>query len=140
MDLGECYRKGFIKKTMTDLNLIRSLIEMSNIKEMTVKEAAINETNIFVYISVAYDSLREILEAVCIINGYKVTSHQCVGELLKSLNKDFNLIEFDRFRYIRNGINYYGAKIDYAQGKEIIKKIFAFKKEVFKTSLNEFKR
>ncbi len=36
MDLEECFRKGLIKKTKVDKELIKSLIEMSNIKEKTV--------------------------------------------------------------------------------------------------------
>jgi len=37
---------------------------------------------------------------------------------------------FRQFRYIRNGINYYGKKVDFEQGKEIIDKIFLLKKDV----------
>ena len=33
MDLDECFRKGLIKKTKIDKELIKSLIEMSGIKE-----------------------------------------------------------------------------------------------------------
>ena len=35
----------------------------------------------------AYDSLRETFEALCILKGYKVTSHICLGELLKNLGR-----------------------------------------------------
>ena len=63
MDLNECQRKGLIKKTNIDNNLISSLIEMADIKEKTVKTAKINEINVSAYFSMAYDSLREILEA-----------------------------------------------------------------------------
>ena len=131
MDLKECIRKGLIKKTKVNLELINSLKEMSFIKEKTVKKAEINKENISVYISVAYDSLREILEALCISKGYKVISHFCVGELLRDLFSEFNYIGFDRCRWIRNRINYYGEKVDFNQGKELIKKIFALKKESF---------
>ncbi len=63
MDLNECFRKGMIKKTRIDSELIISLIEMSDIKENTVKTAKINGINISAYVSLAYDSIREILEA-----------------------------------------------------------------------------
>ena len=45
----------------------------------------------------------------------------CLGELLRSLIKDFPYYQFDRLRYVRNGINYYGKQVD------IIKKIFNLK-------------
>lgn len=138
MDLDDCYRKGNIKKARIDMELIKSLIEMSDIKEKTVNSAKIDEVNISAYVSMAYDSLRECLEAVCISLGYKVTSHLCLGELLKELIKDFNFSEFDRFRYIRNGINYYGTKADFEQGKEIMKKMFLIKKEMKNMCLKEY--
>lgn len=138
MDLDECYRKGSIRKTKIDRGLILSLIEMAEIKEIAVNTAKINEINISAYVSLAYDSLREILEALCISKGYKVTSHICTGELLKTLAANFEFYEFDRFRYIRNSINYYGIKIDFEQGNELIKKIFSLKKRLIQEQLKEY--
>ncbi len=130
MDLKECFRKGLIKKTRIDQELIKSLIEMSDIKENAVKTAKIDHINISAYVSLAYDSLREILEALCVSKGYKVLSHICIGELLKDILEDFDYHEFDRMRYIRNGINYYGVKVGLEQGKEIINKIFVIKNKI----------
>jgi len=127
MDLDDCYRKGEIKKTKINSELIKSLIEISDIKEQTINSAKINKINISAYLSMAYDSLREFLEAICISKGYKVLSHLCLGELLKTLLNDFDFNLFDRFRYVRNGINYYGTKIDFEQGKEIMDKMFKMK-------------
>lgn len=138
MDLDECYRKGLIKKTRIDKELIRSLIEMSDIKENAVNTANVNEINISAYVSMAYDSLREFLEALCISKGYRVLSHICIGELLKTIITDFNYSEFDRLRYARNSINYYGAKVDFVQGKEIIMKIFAMRRTILYSHLKEF--
>ena len=135
MDLKECFEKGFIKKTKVNQSLIKSLVEMANIKEIAVKSANIDEVNISVYVSLAYDSLREILDSLCISKGYKVLSHLCTGELLKSIIEDFDFNQFDRLRYIRNGINYYGEKVDFEQGKEIIKKIFLMKKKILENYL-----
>lgn len=132
MDLEECLQKGLIKKTETNENLIESLIEMSKIKENAVRKANIDSVNISAYVSLAYDSLREAMEAVCISKGYKVLSHICIGELLKSLFKDFEYEEFDRLRWIRNSINYYGTKVEFKQGKEIIGKIFNMKNSLIK--------
>jgi hypothetical protein len=109
--------------------LAKSLLEMSDAKEEAVRTASINETTVSAFVSLAYDSLREVLEAVCVLHGYKVTSHVCTGELMKTLVDGFDYTTFDRFRYIRNGINYYGKKIGLAQGKAIILKIFEMKKQ-----------
>jgi uncharacterized protein (UPF0332 family) len=132
MDLEECFKKSLIKKTEVDENLIKSLIEMSKIKEDAVRKASVDNVNISAYVSLAYDSLREAMEAICIYKGYKVLSHICIGELLKSLFKEFEYEEFDRLRWIRNSINYYGTKVEFKQGKEIINKIFNMKRNLIK--------
>ena len=137
MDLRECYIKGLIQKTAINLELIKSVIEMSNIKENTVKTANIDKINISAYVSMAYDSLREILEAICISKGYKVLSYVCLGELLKTIIDDFDFNEFDRLRYARNGVNYYGVKIEYGQGKAFIEKIFAMKAKLLEKYLEK---
>jgi len=137
MDLDECFRKGLIKPTRMNKELAKSLIEMSNIKETTVKTANINEVNISAYVSLAYDALRETLEALCILKGYKILSHICIGELLKEILENFDYEEFDRLRWIRNSINYYGEKVEFEQGKEIIEKIFMIKKKILDRYLRE---
>ncbi len=58
MELDDCYKKGLIKKTRIDEELIKSLIEMSNIKEIAVTNAKINDVTISAFVSLAYDSLR----------------------------------------------------------------------------------
>ena len=138
MDLDDCYQKGHIKKVRINEGLIKSLIEIADINEKTVKNADINEENISSYVSLSYDSLREILEAICISKGYKVLSHICLGELLKKLISGFDYTEFDRIRYIRNGINYYGIQVDFEQGKDIINKIFLMKKNLLNKYLKEY--
>ena len=137
MDLNECFRKGFIRKAEIDKELVKSIIEMSGIKETAVKTANINEINISAYVSLAYDSLREVLESLCIMKGYKVLSHICIGELLKDILEDFDYNEFDRLRWVRNSINYYGEKVEFQQGKEIIYKIFNIKKKILKKYLKK---
>ena len=130
MDLNECFKKGLIKRTQRNEDLANSLIEMAKIKEDAVNNAKIDNINISAYVSLAYDALRETLEALCVLNGYKVLSHICIGELLKDILNNFDYEDFDRMRWIRNSINYYGKKVDFNQGKELITKIFAIKEKI----------
>ncbi len=44
--------------------------------------------------------------------------------------------EFDRLRYARNSINYYGVKIDFEQGKKLIEKIFRMRKTIIEKYLD----
>ena len=107
------------------------------LKQITSKEAKINDVNISSYMVLAYESLREILESICISKGYKVLSHACLGELLRTLIDDFDFNSFDRLRYIRNGINYYGAKVELEQGKEVITKAFDMKNKLLEKYLKD---
>ena len=130
MDLGECKDKGIIRKVRIDKNLVMSLVDISKIKEQTIKKVIMDGVSINAYLPMAYDSLREILEGFCILYGYKVGNHDCLGKLVNELIKDFDLFLFDRFRYVRNGINYYGSKIGLEEGKLLIEKIFKMKMEI----------
>lgn len=132
MDVNDCFNKGLIKKTKINHELILSLLEMADITENAVNSAKLDVVNISVYVSLAYDSLRQVLEAVCILNGYKVLSHICIGELLQRILDEFDYDEFDRMRWIRNSINYYGQKVEFEQGRELISKIFRMK-EIIRT-------
>jgi len=130
MELNECYRRKLIKRTRVDENLVKSLKEMSDTDEETVMAVQLNGKNIPSYIVVAYESLRKILEAICLSKGYKILSHVCLGGLVKDFYEDFDLEFFDRVRWIRNGVNYYGKKIDLEQGEKIISKMFKLKKKL----------
>lgn len=132
MDLKDCEDKGFIRKIIPNFQRAESLIKISDIKEIVVQKIVLDKTNINAYFPMAYDSLRESMEAICIQNGYKVTNHICIGELLKKIYVDFDLVLFDRLRYARNSINYYGETIDINQGKLLILEIFKMRKEIKK--------
>ena len=130
MDLNACEEKGFVRITNKNSSLVKSLLEMSEMKEKVVSSTILDDSNICAFIPMAYDSLREILEAICVMNGYKVTSHICIDKLLETIYLDCSFTEFDRFRYIRNSINYYGKKISLEAGRQIIKKIFKFREKM----------
>ena len=132
MDLRECTRNEIIKRTKVNTSLVQSLIEMSAIKENVIKKVDLDEVNINAFIPMAYDSMRELLEAYCVLHGFKVLNHDCLGKLCKELFSKFDLILFDRLRYIRNGINYYGEKISFSEGNIIIKNILGIKQEMLK--------
>lgn len=130
MDLTECKRKNFITIAAPNLSKARSLLEIAAIKEEEVLKQQFTSRNINVYLPVAYEALLEVLEAFCLMRGYAVANHVCVGVLTKELYTTFDVVLFDRFRYARNGINYYGIKVDFDQGSALIDKIFILKREM----------
>ena len=74
-----------------------------------------------------YDVLRSILEAVSAIKEYKIYSHEAYVYFLQEIGEELLAIKFDRFRRIRNSINYYGKDISIEETKE---NIFEIKKMI----------
>ncbi len=128
MELEECKKRGMIRSVSVDAPLIQSLKEMAAIKEKAVKDASITEETISAYVSLAYDALREILEAICLSKGKKILNHVCLGAFLQKELGSFEYDDFDRLRYVRNSINYYGKQVGYEEGSSFIEKIFAMKR------------
>ncbi|MFH0961085.1 MAG: hypothetical protein V1820_00185 [archaeon] len=119
-----------MKETKADFQRATSLVEQATADERSVKEAKLTELNVSTYVVVAYSSLRETLEAVCLLNGLHVTSHICVGEVARKFIPNFSFSDFDRFRFARNGISYYGTKIEFEEGRGLIGEILLMKRAV----------
>ncbi|MBN1377460.1 hypothetical protein JW949_03985 [Candidatus Woesearchaeota archaeon] len=58
-----------------------------------------------------YESLRQILEAICLIEGYKVYSHEAFTYYLNDKQEYKTADLFDKYRRMRNEVNYYGKTI-----------------------------
>jgi uncharacterized protein (UPF0332 family) len=131
MDWKECWDKRIAKNTSRDENLIKSLIEMSDIKEGVVNSAKIDENTALAYIPTAYDSLRELIEALSLKKGFKIYNHECYTSFLKEIMKESELGEkFDKIRKVRNSINYYGKRISLEDSKKVINSINLLRKRI----------
>src|SRR3989338_7183950 len=81
--------------------------------------------------------LRELYEAIGYLKGYKFLDHESIGYFLKDILKEPSVsAKFDRYRKLRNGINYYGEDIDIETVKEAIIEIPKLVKELEKYSKN----
>ncbi len=130
MNWNECNEKKIVKETRRDDELIESLIKSSE-KRLKVNERLdIDEVTSSTKISIVYESLREILKALAISKGFKIYNHECFCAFLDYIcnNKSFS-VDFDKFRRIRNKINYYGKDIDLEEAKGIIKDILFLRRE-----------
>ena len=66
--------------------------------------------------------MREATDSVLYVEGFKSFSHE--ASIVYLLKKGFNepdIMEFDRFRKIRNGIKYYGGDCDEHDAETAIK-------------------
>lgn len=131
MDWKECLKQRTVKETKEDKNLIKSLLETSEIK---LKSAdSLSEEFFISKISLLYDSLREILEALAIKKGFKIYNHECYVAFLKEiLNLSREADIFDNLRKTRNAINYYGKKLEKEEADAVI--------EQLKNMISKFRR
>jgi hypothetical protein len=133
MDFNECLKKKVAKEIHQDKELIDSLLKTSKNKFYSENELKLNEVTAASKISLLYDSLRELLEALAIKSGYKIYNHECYTYFLKEiLNESFKGDEFDDLRKIRNSINYYAKDISVEEAKEVLKRIAKLRMEILK--------
>jgi hypothetical protein len=124
MDWEECKDKKFVKETTSDQSLINSLIKSSNAKIESNNRLELDDITSNTKLGIVYDALREVLEALSIKNGFKIYNHECFTAFLYEILKDsLSSYDFDRFRKIRNQINYYGREIELNEAKILIKDI-----------------
>ncbi len=115
--------KGLVKKTTINLLLIKSLIKTSEEDLKFLKELKVKQNSARKIMSNYYDVLRAFLEAVAISKGYKIYSHEAFTPFLEFIGETNISQQFDRFRKIRNKINYYGEDISIEEVRENIEKI-----------------
>ena len=131
MDWKECCDKKIAKNVKLDNNLINSLKKTSENKLKSSEELIMNETNAVSKVSLAYDSLRELLEALSLKKGYKIYNHECYTAFLKEIMGESEKgEEFDKIRIERNAINYYAKEISLEEAKILIDKINHLRNQV----------
>jgi len=132
MDWKECLNKRIIKDVSKDEFLIKSLLNSSQKKLESETRLELDDTTAESKVSLAYDSLRELLEALALLKGYKVYNHDCYTAFLKEvLNESAKGDEFDAIRKIRNSVNYYGKELSAEEGKIVIEKIKVLRSFVY---------
>lgn len=123
MDFEYFIREGQAKRSFVDRNLAKSLLEQTKKDIKFFEGIKVNELSSRKLVSNYYDFLRTILEAVALIDGFKIYGHEAFTYYLIEKNERQISRQFERFRKIRNGINYYGKIISIEETKEIIEEI-----------------
>lgn len=128
MDWKECKQRKLVKEIGIDTNLINSLAESSKNKRISNEKLLLDNITASTKITLTYESLREVLEAIAIKNGFKIYNHECFCSFLSEVCNDvISSKEFDRFRKIRNRLVYYGEKIELNKSKQLIREIFSLR-------------
>jgi len=136
MDFDEFLKKGLVRKSPPDFMLARSLFSTAKKDLQFLRSLEINENSSRKIMANYYEVLRSILEAISSIDGFKIYSHEAFTYFLKEKNEELLSIQFDRFRKIRNSINYYGKDISIEETKENIREI----EEIIKSLSDKYLR
>ena len=137
MNWKKCKFDRFVKNVREDKGLIESLIKSSENSLESSKLLILKETTSQAKFSLAYDSIREILEALALKKGYKIYNHECYVAFLKEICLEEKLsFRFNRFRFLRNQIHYYAKKINLNDFKIFFEDLKNFRKEILEVFRN----
>ena len=114
---------GKIRKAQQDPQQAKSLLQMSEQNLKAIKEIQLTDSTASILFSQIYESLRQVIEAIAILKGFKVYSHEAYTYFLKELSEDVASQKFDRLRRLRNGINYYGKPVSVAVTKNTLEEV-----------------
>src|SRR3989338_4483434 len=123
MKFEDFIKKGLAKKAQKDVQLAKALVKTAEQDMLFIGSLPIDDVSSRKIISNCYDILRSLLEAEASLNGFKIYSHEAFTYYLMENNNEYASKKFERFRKIRNSINYYGKEISVEESKEIIAEI-----------------
>tara|TARA_Y100000310_G_scaffold311030_1_gene356914 strand:- start:2137 stop:2565 length:429 start_codon:yes stop_codon:yes gene_type:complete len=112
-----------VKKRSPDPAEARSLILQATERMKDLINLPLNEGNASFRFEDAYEALREALQSFISLAGYKSYSHEAIVSFAfeNKLLSEAQTNRADRYREIRNDINYRGKRIIIEEANEIIK-------------------
>lgn len=117
-------KEGIVKKVPVDIVRAKSLIKSSQQALSTAKIIPFKEETFKTIFRELYESIRGYCEALGYIKGYKFLNHESITIFLYEILREKEIsIKFDRYRKLRNGINYYGNTIEIQTLKNALRDI-----------------
>lgn len=94
MDFEDFFADGRVIRTRPDRHRARSLVQMSS-RSLAAARALPADMSSIILVT-AYSALRQLLEAMSLLEGYKSYSHEAYTSYLKKLGEETLAQEFDR--------------------------------------------
>ncbi len=116
----EFLKEGAVKRHRPDLPRARSLLEEAGNRKVFLMEMLnkikISDSNANYFVETVYDILMESIRAKMLLDGFKasgIAAHEAEVAYLRDLGFSEAEVRFaNELRYFRNGIVYYGKKLD----------------------------
>ena len=125
--------EGYVKRIPISTLRAKSLIKSAEEAIATAKDIPLKEGKLKSIFRELYEGLREYCEAMGYLKGYKFQTHEVITHFISDILKEENISKkFDRYRRLRNGINYYGESIAKETVQEALEEIPKIKKELEK--------
>jgi len=115
--------EGKVKQISKDPAMARSLIQQAEARLYDLEHLPLTSENASFRFEGGYECVREAVQAFMAYDGLKPYSHEAVISFARErgLLSESETAAFDRFRKIRNDINYEGEKTTVEETKEIIR-------------------
>lgn len=124
MNFESCLNNKFAKKVDVDLLRAKNMFISAEQAVYTAKLIPLSDKTSKSIFRELYEALKETFEAIGYIRGYKFLDHASIFYFIRDYLKKENLAnKFDRYRKLRNGVNYYGESISLESVKESLKDI-----------------
>ena len=112
MKIEESIKCGFAKKIQPQTERAKSLFASSEQAIQSAKEIILKENTLKTIFGESYECLRQYCEAIGYLKGYKFLSHEAITYFIEEILQEREIsVKFDRYRKLRNQINYYGLNI-----------------------------
>ncbi len=138
MNFENSLREGYVRKVPVNTIRAKSLIKSAKQAIETAKTIPINENSLKTIFRELYEGFREYCEAIGYFKGYKLTTHEVITYFLMDILKEDSIsMKFERYRKLRNGVNYYANDIEEETVKEALNEIPELIKKLEKYSINQ---
>lgn len=119
----ECLESSASLKVTPNKSKVKSLIDTATGRVQFLAETNIKESNANYIFESYYSSVLELMHALVLLHGYKVSNHLCLGYYLRDILQKQDIFRlFDDCRFKRNSLVYYGRKMDFETAKLGIEK------------------
>lgn len=117
-------RDGSVKRISPDRELAKSLIKVAKLRLERAKKEKPSDENSFFIVENCYEAVREMIDALMTLDGYKSYSHEACIEFLKKFYENevglSVIFLIDRNRKLRNDIKYRGILPSMNEGKSSV--------------------